>query len=145
MTWGLTSHKQSYLQKSKMNCHYESMRFLSDTNHMIMMTSFITISLRMLKNSIMSLAFSPILPMQMPNAIKKPIRPVTKQNINPQLLIPVWTGEMTTKHLALGGEVFYICRQKTSGLSRCLLLCNYVALKMKSCSLFLAMLAASWW
>lgn len=54
------------------------MRFLSDTNHMIMMTSFITISLRMLKNSIMSLAFSPIFPMQMPNAIKKPIRPVTE-------------------------------------------------------------------
>lgn len=49
-----------------------------DTNHMIMMTSFITISLRILKNSIMSLAFSPILPMQMPNAIKKPIKPVGK-------------------------------------------------------------------
>lgn len=52
--------------------------FPSDTDHMIMMTSFITISLRMLKNSIMSLAFSPIFPMQMPNAIKKPIRPVAE-------------------------------------------------------------------
>ena len=57
-----------------------SHEILSDTNHMIMMTSFITISLRMLKNSIMSLAFSPILPMQMPNAIKKPIRPVTENH-----------------------------------------------------------------
>lgn len=53
---------------------------MSDTNHMIMMTSFITISLRMLKNSIMSLAFSPILPMQMPKAIKKPIRPETENH-----------------------------------------------------------------
>ena len=42
---------------------------------MIMMTIFITISLRMLKNSSMSRARSPILPMQMPKAMKKPIRP----------------------------------------------------------------------
>lgn len=65
----------------------ESMRFLSDTDHMIMMTSFITISLRMLKNSIMSLAFSPILPMQMPNAIKKPIRPVAENRTRVKLWI----------------------------------------------------------
>jgi len=53
---------------------------MSDTNHMIMMTIFITISVRILKNSSISLAFSPILPMQMPNAIKKPIRPVTENH-----------------------------------------------------------------
>lgn len=62
---------------------------------MIMMTSFITISLRMLKNSIMSLAFSPILPMQMPNAMKKPIRPVTENHKCLKLKAPVWSGVTT--------------------------------------------------
>lgn len=45
--------------------------------HMIMITRFITISLRMLKNSSMSLALSPIFPMQMPKAMKKPITPAS--------------------------------------------------------------------
>ncbi len=49
----------------------------STTDHMIMITSFITISLSMLKNSTMSLAFSPILPIEIPKAMKNPIRPGT--------------------------------------------------------------------
>lgn len=50
-----------------------------NTYHMIMITSFITISLRMLKNSIISLALSPILPIQTPKAMKNPIIPTTYQ------------------------------------------------------------------
>lgn len=46
------------------------------TYHMIMITSFITISFKMLKNSTISLACSPIFPMAMPKAMKNPIRPV---------------------------------------------------------------------
>lgn len=63
-----------------------------NTYHMIMMTSFITISLRMLKNSIINLARSPILPMQMPNAIKKPIRPVRKSHTIVRVWQWKWTG-----------------------------------------------------
>lgn len=43
---------------------------------MIMPTSLITISLRTLKNSSINLAFSPIFPMQIPNATKNPMRPI---------------------------------------------------------------------
>lgn len=46
------------------------------TYHMIMITNFITISFKMLKNSTISLACSPIFPMAMPKAMKNPIRPV---------------------------------------------------------------------
>lgn len=63
---------------------------------MIMMTSFITISLRMLKNSIMSLAFSPIFPMQMPNAIKNPIRPVAENQKRIILWIALQPSEIAT-------------------------------------------------
>lgn len=70
---------QSYFLPNDFQNGINEISFHSYTNHIIMMTIFITISLRMLKNSIMSLAFSPILPMQMPNAIKKPIRPEITQ------------------------------------------------------------------
>ena len=46
------------------------------TYHMIMITNFITISFKMLKNSTINLACSPIFPMAMPKAMKNPIRPV---------------------------------------------------------------------
>lgn len=52
------------------------------TYHMIMITSFITISFRMLKNSTISLACSPIFPMAMPKAMKNPIRPVGKRQMS---------------------------------------------------------------
>lgn len=86
---------------------------------MIMMTSFITISLRMLKNSIMSLAFSPILPMQMPNAIKKPIRPVAENRTRIKLWIH--TSEMGTRgniHSEMKALIFTVWeKKKTFGLS----------------------------
>lgn len=43
---------------------------------MIIETSFMMISLRILKKSATGLAWSPIFPMQIPKAMKKPIRPV---------------------------------------------------------------------
>jgi hypothetical protein len=56
--------------------HYNEVRMNGQTYHMIMITNFITISFRMLKNSTISLACSPIFPMAMPKAIKNPIRPM---------------------------------------------------------------------
>lgn len=79
--------------------------FPSDTDHMIMMTSFITISLRMLKNSIMSLAFSPIFPMQMPNAIKKPIRPVAE---NQKLILDLAGPQCDKSHTLMRDFTFTV-------------------------------------
>lgn len=82
--------------KESMRFRMSQWDFPSDTDHMIMMTSFITISLRMLKNSIMSLAFSPIFPMQMPNAIKNPIRPVAENQKRIILWIALQPSEIAT-------------------------------------------------
>ncbi len=60
-------------------------------DHMIMPTSLITISLRTLKNSSISLAFSPIFPMQIPNATKNPMRP-TETHIATML---IWRTSIT--------------------------------------------------
>lgn len=49
------------------------------TYHIIMPTILMTISLRTLKNSSMSLAFSPIFPMIIPKATKKPIKPTVSK------------------------------------------------------------------
>lgn len=46
-----------------------------DTDHMIMETIVMIISLRTLKKSHMTLPRSPILPMQIPKVMKKPIKP----------------------------------------------------------------------
>lgn len=46
-----------------------------DTDHMIIETIVMMISLRMLKKSHMTFPRSPILPMQIPNVMKKPIKP----------------------------------------------------------------------
>lgn len=45
------------------------------TDHMIMDTILMMISLRMLKKSDMSFPLSPIFPMQIPNVMKNPIKP----------------------------------------------------------------------
>lgn len=55
-------------------CHW--MAIMHSTYHIIAPTSLITISFRTLKNSSISLAFSPIFPMITPKATKNPIRPV---------------------------------------------------------------------
>lgn len=47
----------------------------TDTDHMIMETIVMIISFKMLKKSHMILPRSPILPMQMPKVMKKPIKP----------------------------------------------------------------------
>lgn len=53
---------------------------------MIMITNFITISFKMLKNSTISLACSPIFPMAMPKAMKNPIRPVGESHHTGQVI-----------------------------------------------------------
>lgn len=52
---------------------------VDDTYHIIAPTSLITISFRTLKNSNISLALSPILPIITPKATKNPIKPVETQ------------------------------------------------------------------
>lgn len=59
------------------NCN---IKLTTCTDHIIMPTSLMTISLRMLKKSIISLAFSPIFPMQIPKATKKPMIPRTRKH-----------------------------------------------------------------
>lgn len=54
--------------------------YWDDTYHMIAPTSFMTISFSTLKNSNISLALSPILPMMTPKATKNPIKPGTQNS-----------------------------------------------------------------
>ena len=57
--------------------HWTKLNFSFYTYHMIMLTSRMTISLRQSKKSVMGLAFSPMLPMMIPNAQQKAIIPGT--------------------------------------------------------------------
>lgn len=61
---------------------YHWLPIMQSTYHIIAPTSLITISFRTLKNSSISLAFSPIFPMITPKATKNPIRPVIQTKVD---------------------------------------------------------------